>query len=320
MIVGRSLRADEAQSLQAGGSALPALINTWVADEGFSRMARDWISTKLKASGKRADINLELPGNLAAYLVRNQRPHSELLTADYCISDTGTKITCDTGAPFAAGVVATRAYLSNNASRFNLKRARTLLRTFACDDYPLGPLQQPRLPPESLIPLFQQDKAEGATGTFGNGEACYRCHSQFGAHAQPFVKFNADGRWIADATGQQLVNGEQGTAGNGLYASHMIQPEAARSEASQVFGMQVQNLAGMTQAFAQSPSFLSCSAGSLMGYAFNLSDATVFNLPTDVLDDAVTAAKLKSADPTLAQLAVEIFSHPAVVRSFDNAQ
>ncbi len=319
MVAGRSLRAEEIEQIaRQGGAALPAIIEGWTREEGFVLMAREWISTRLKASGKRGDLNLELPGNLAAYLARNGLPHSELLTADYCIDDAGRKAPCDTGAPYAAGVLTTRAFLSNNASRFNLKRARTMLRTFACKDYPLPLTEQPPLERAVLIPLFQQDKVEGsASGTFGNGFACYTCHSQFGAHAQPFVKFNQDGRWIAAATGRQVEGGEQGRSVDGLFTSHMIDPMVSSSEASQVFGKPVQNLAGVAEAFATSSAFWTCSVGGLLGFAFGLPESTVFTLPPDVLEDVVMAAKAKQPRPSLALLAIEAFSHPAVVRSFE---
>ncbi len=319
MLVGRSLSPAEAAKVQAqGGAALPGIIDAWTREDGFVGMAREWISTKLKASGKRGDINLELPGNLAAYLVKNRLPHSEILTANFCVDDSGNKAACDTGAPFASGVLATRAFLSNNQGRFNLKRARTVLRTFGCKDYPLTVTQQPPLAREVLIPLFQQDKAEGTlSGTFGNGVACYTCHSQFGAHAQPFVKFNADGKWIATATGRQAEGGEQGRSVDGLSASHLIDPEKSRLEASQVFGNPVENLAGMGEAYATSSGFWTCSVGGMLGYAFGLAESTVFKLPPDILEDVVAAAKAKEPRPSLAALAVEAFSHPAVVRSFE---
>jgi hypothetical protein len=316
MVVGRSLSAEESARLAAGGAALPALIEGWTAEPGFPAMARDWVATTLKASGQRGDMNLELPGNLAAHLAGSRRPHAELLTADYCIDNGGARVACDTGAPFAAGVLATRAFLSANASRYNLKRARTVLRTFGCKDYPLPAAEQPPLARDALIPLFQRDLAEGANN-FGNGTGCYTCHSQFGAHAQPFVKFDTSGRWIADASGQQGTGVEQGRSSATLFASHLAAPDAARNEASQIFGRQVSNLAGMARAYAESPGFLSCSTGSLIGYAFGLPESVVFSLPADVMNDIVAAARLREAQPSLAALAIEAFSHPAVVRSFE---
>ncbi len=317
MLVGRSLSAQEDETLTSGGGAgLPSLIEGWSREPGFSSTARDWISTKLKASGTRDGVNLNLPGNLAAYLAKNRLPHSELLVANFCIDDQGEKTTCDTGAPFSSGILTTRAFLANNASRFNLKRARTVLRSFGCADYPLPAERQPPLAREVLIPLFKQDKKEGdASGTFGNGFACYACHSQFGAHAQPFVKFDADGKYIADATGVQLAGGEQGRSTGKLFASHMIDPLTSADESSQIFGKPVKNLAGMGQAYVETESFWTCSIGSLMGYVFGLADSTVFALPQDVLADIVTAAKAKEPQPSLATLSVEAFSHPAVVKS-----
>jgi hypothetical protein len=317
LVVGRTLRVDEAATLTSG-AALTALMNQWTGEVGFSKTAREWISTKLKASGTRGAINLELPGNLAEYVTSKRLPHSALLTADFCVNDAGEKIPCDTGAPFTAGVLTTRAYLSNNAGRYNLKRARALLRTFACQDYPLSVSQQPRLERNELIDLFSQDQHEGdSVGSFGNGFACYTCHSQFGAHAQPFVKFNDQGQWVAGADGQQLVGGEQGKSTNGLFASHLASAESARKETSQVFGRPVENLAGVAQSYTQSTQFWNCSVNAFLGFVFGLSDSAVFAMPVDVTEEIVAEATAKEPQPSLAALATAALSHPAVVRSFE---
>ncbi len=320
MVAGRSLNQSELATLEAnGGPALPEVLSGWTSEVGFSSMARDWISTKLKASGKRDGVNLNLPGNLAAHLAKNRRPHAELLTADYCVDDGGTKTSCDTGAPFTAGVLTTRAFLANNTSRYNLKRARSVLRGFGCADYPLDEAVQPRLERAVLIPLFKQDQKESTdVGTFGNGFACYTCHGQFGAHAQPFVKFDSAGKYVEGATGLQDPTREQGLSTGTLAASHLIEPDAARNEASQVFGKPVANLKGLAEAYVGDPAFLRCSVSSLLGYAFGLAESTVFMLPVDVVKDVVIAAERVEPAPSTARLAIEAFSHPAVVNSFSS--
>jgi hypothetical protein len=319
MLAGRVLSQAEIGQLSAsGGQALPGLIRSWVNEPGFEKAARLMVSLKLRASGKRGDLDLDLPGNLAAYLVRHRLPYALILKADYCVDANLEKVPCDTGASYAAGVLATRAYLSNNASRFNLKRARTMVRTFACLDYPIDQAVQTSLSRDELISLFQQDKVEtdDGSGSFGNGFACFTCHSQFGAHAQPFVKFDADGLWQKDATGLQLEGGEQGRSDGKLFASHMLRPEAASSEASQVFGKRVANLSEAGAAIAEHELFAPCAARSLVGFAFGLPDSVVNDIPAAILAEVTTRARAEEAEPTLGTLAVHTFSHPSVVRSF----
>ena len=315
MLVGRSLSPAERAGLEGGGAAaLRTVLERWTEEPGFAAMARDQVSVKLKASGATAELDGTLPGNLAAWLVRNKRPHAELITADSCRDSSGAAIACDSGAPFSAGVLTTRVFLANNAGRFNLKRARTVLRTFACSDYPISKELQPPLQRAQLIELFQNDKPpDGTNGAFGNGLACYSCHSQFGAHAQPFVKFDADGRWQADATGLQLSGGEQGRSTGKLFTSHLSDPVAATSEASQFFGKPVANLAEEAKVLAEHPIYLECAVRSTLGYVLSLSESEANGLPLEVVQEIVKEATAREPQPTLARLVIETFSHPSLI-------
>ena len=315
MLVGRSLSTSERSELEAGGAAaLHAVLERWVTEPAFAETARDFVSVKLKASGKTAELDGTLPGNLAAWLVKNNRPHAELITADSCRDASGAAIACDTGAPFTAGVLTTRVFLANAAGRFNLKRARTVLRTFACSDYPVSRVLQPPLQRAQLIELFQNDKPpDGTNGAFGNGLACYSCHSQFGAHAQPFVKFDSDGRWQANATGLQLEGGEQGRSTGKLFTSHMADPAAAASESSQFFGQPVTNLADEAKVLSEHPLYLECTVRSTLGYVLALSESEANGLPLDFVKEVVSEAKAREPRPTFARLVVETFSHPSLI-------
>lgn len=315
MLVGRVPSEAELATLSTGGAGLRIVVEGWVREPGFAEAARDWISVKLKASGNAGGINGDLPGNLAAFLVRNERPHAELLTADRCYDRAGQPTACDTGAPFTAGVLTTRAFLKNTSSRFNLKRARTVVKTFACSDYPMDTTLQPPMPRESLIPLFQVDRAtDSSAGTFGNGFACYTCHSQFSAHAQVFVKFDEQGRYQAFATGLQDAAAEQGRSTNGLFTSHFT-GAAAGSEQSQIFGQPVQNLAESARVIASSQLYLECSVRSVAGYVLSLSESEANELPKPVVEEIVGEALKTAQQPTLASLVVEAFTHPSLVRA-----
>ena len=316
-VVGRSLNATELSALEKnGGAALRSIVGDWVAEPAFAKTARDYTSIKLKASGQREGLDLDLPGNLAEHLVKNKRPHEEILTARTCFDRTGQETACDTGAPYGAGVLGTRAFLSNNASRFNLKRARAMMGTFACLDYPMPHELQPPLERDLLIAMFKVDQApDGTSGAFGNGHACYACHSQFGAHAQLFVRFDSAGVWKSDATGLQEPGGEPGRSKGTLFTSHMQLPERARDESSQMLGHKVANLAAAAAVIAESPLFLPCATRSFMGFVFGLADSEVLLIPDAVIEEIVAAARAAEAKPTLAKLTHEALTHPAVIRS-----
>lgn len=321
LLVRRTIAADELDLLERdGGPAIPALVESWTVEPGFAEAARQMISLRLRTSGRTDAIDLDLPGNLAAHLVREDLPYADILRADYCVDATGARSECDTGAPYAAGVLATRAFLTGNEGRFNLKRARTMMRTFACLDYPMPETLQPPLTKEWLLPMFQastpdEQEDERALAGFGNGFACYTCHSQFGAHAQLFVKFDRDGLHRADATGLQDPEGELGRSVDGLLTSHMIDPARAASEGSLMLGEPVANLADAARVLAGHPVFLECAARTLVGFGFGLADSVIAAIPDEIVGGIVARATAREPEPTLATLAVEVFSDPAVVRS-----
>jgi hypothetical protein len=242
MIVGRLLSVDENNLIyHFGADAIVPIVEAWIHEPGFGDTARAMLQVKLSASGNKDGVDFELPGNLAAHLARNDRPYHEIITADYCVDPAGVQIPCDTGAPYTAGVLTTRAYLIANQSRFNLRRARRMMFNFACEVYPMSVDLQPPVAKADLIPMFQamtkdeQTVPEAANG-FGNGEACYKCHSQFSAHAQLYVRFAQDGLWHADATGLQDPMNELGRSTNGLFTSHFAAPPPPRRRSRRCSG------------------------------------------------------------------------------------
>ena len=186
-LAGRSLTYEENLQIEAeGDAAISTLLTNWTAEPGFAEAMRNMVSTDLSVSGERDGVDFELPGNLVAQIVRDSLPWSTVLTADYCVTADGEMTDCDTGAPYEAGVLATRAFLISNKGRFNLGRAKKMLEVFACRGYPMEADIQTPLEKEILIPMFRavtpdEQTVEEAEGGFGNGAGCYTCHAQFGA-------------------------------------------------------------------------------------------------------------------------------------------
>ncbi len=318
LLVGRELNLNELELVHnAGEPAVKAALLAWTTERGFQDAARLLIQQQLSASGTKNGVDFELPGNLAAYLAKQRLPLTLLLTADYCVSAAGAKIDCDSGAPFKAGVLTTRAFLMGRAGRFNLTRAGTLMKVFACRHYPMEDELQPRLERSTLIPMFQSQTPEeqtnpAAASGFGNGFACYTCHGQFSAHAQVFVRFDATGIWRGTATGlQEPAPAELGRSPGNLFASHLQDPGAAKLETSQVFGKAVANLAEAGRVIADSPTFLPCQARNFLELALGLDAST--EVPKAVLDEVTAAALAANPEPDFAALMVATFTHPRVM-------
>lgn len=329
LVVGRLLTAEEDNLIyHFGAGAIVPIVEAWVAQPAFAESVRMLMQVKLAASGHKDGVDFELPGNLAAHLARNDRPYSELVTADYCVDAHGGPTPCDTGAPYQAGVLTTRAYLIATASRFNLRRARRMLFIFACATYPMDAVLQPRVNKADLIPMFraetpeEQTVPEAANG-FGNGHACYTCHGQFSAHAQLFVRFAQDGLWRADATGLQDPDNELGRSVDGLFASHFVSPLAAPQEVSQLFNEPVHTLADAGRVLARGPAFTRCAARNVLEYSFGMSETEALLIEPALLVDLAARAEARdrrlrperAGGPTFGDLFVVALTHPRVLQA-----
>lgn len=319
IVAGRSLRFEENEMIaELGEEAIEPMVRGWVEQPGFAEAVRYLVQEQLHASGEREGVDYELPGNLAAEIAREDLPWSTILTADYCVGADGEHIDCDTGAPYAAGVLATKAYLIANKGRFNLGRAKLMLETFACRIYPMEHTIQPPLAKTDLIPMFRAESeeeqvVEEAQGGFGNGIGCYFCHSQFSAHAQLFVRFDADGNWREDATGQQDPYGELGRSFDGLYASHLFDPYAAADESTQVFGQPVANLREAGEVIADHELFGQCTVKNLVANAFGLHAGASDDIAEELVVSLAERATSDDPDPAIADYVVTVFTDVRVI-------
>lgn len=320
-LAARSLSYQESLLIeQEGEPAIATLLSRWTTEPGFAEAMRDMVSTDLSVSGERDGVDFELPGNLVSQIVREGLPWSTVLTADYCVDAEGVMTECDTGAPYEAGVLGTRAFLISNKGRFNLGRAKKMLEVFACRGYPMEADIQIPLEKDVLIPMFravtpEEQTVEEAEGGFGNGAGCYTCHAQFGAHAQLFVKFDDAGIWQSGANGLQDPEDELGRSAGGLYTSHFDDPDAAQSEFTWMFGQQVGNLRHATEVLADSPLFDECTAKNLLAHAFGLQSGTSREIDPQLATALGRQIRNISDEPTLQEIVVTVFTDQDVVRA-----
>lgn len=318
MVAGRPTTPSERDLItQKGEVGLKEIIQAWIDSDFFVQSAKIMLQTQLGISGNDGTVNYELPGNLMTYLVRQDRPYSEIITADYCVDNSGNKINCDANAPFAAGVLATRGYLKQYASRFNLARAHNLMRQFACLEYPMNTNLQIPIPREQLIDMFKVDKAEGSAA-FGNGTACYSCHSQFGAHAQLFIKFDSFGIYQPSATGQQDPTSEPGRSPNNLFTSHFASVSQSSTETSQMLGQAVSNLRNAAITLSNNRNFSDCAVRNTIRYFIRLT-AGNSAINAGVVVQISDILKQNYPNPTFKQIVLSSLIHSMVIGSLIHA-
>ena len=292
---------------------LEAKLQAWTASPRFLLSARQFMDHLVRASGESKDINYNIPSQLLMGLIKNKQPYSQILQSSVCYDDNGAAAPCDSDAPFKAGVLTTRAFLSKHAGPFNLSRANSMVGTFACRSYPMGPIEPP-LEKADLIPTFQQTSGQG----FGNGTNCFGCHNQFGKHAQLFVKFDSSGHYIKNADGQQdpAPNASSGLSLNATAVSHLLDKGKAASEASQFFGKPVKDLSEAAAVLAGSSEFMDCTIRKVMGYYLRLEDTTRDNVDASLVTDIRNRILESSKDPTFSTIVTKTLSHPSVIKSF----
>lgn len=315
VLIERDVNDDEIRALEdSDGEALAEVLRGWGREPALARSARRLVERALAVSGGVVDgIDYGMPGRLVERVVRDERPWAEVLTSETCVGPNGESVACDSGAPYAAGVLTTRAFLAVRAGRYNLTRAGTITHAFLCADYPLPEALEPRLPRETLLPMFraltaaEQTDPEAAMSGATNGFHCYSCHGQFGAHAQLFVRFDVDGFWNEAATGLQNPDGMPGESFDGLMASHLVE-ELAASESAQMLGHEVANLAEAAAVLAEHEEFVRCAAEKILVHALPLEAGSI--------DRRVTrgvAEGLRGRSPSFQDLVVAALTHPRVV-------
>jgi hypothetical protein len=323
ILVGRVLSApDRADIVVQGGNAIASKVAAWVAEPAFVEAGRRFVEDLLSVSGKLDTIDFGLPGNLAAFLVKNGRPWSEIITAKDCYDAALKPIKCDSGVPYGAGVLGTRAILLSRSGRFNLTRASTITRTFACKTYPLADELQPRVDKTWLIDMFQannpeEQTVEEARNGFGNGFGCYGCHGQFSIHAQLFVRFDSSGIYRPNATGLQDTRPEAELGRSsmpGLMASHFRDPERAKVEGIEMYGKPAANLGEATRVLTAMPLFSECAAAKYLDHFLGVLSGQI-KYDWRMFEEIGARARQKHADPTLADIVEALFTHPVVVRS-----
>ncbi|MBK8203416.1 MAG: hypothetical protein IPK68_14170 [Bdellovibrionales bacterium] len=156
---------------------------------------------------------------------------------------------------------------------------------------------------QDLITMFQDDQPPNAGEQFGNGTACYSCHSQFGAHAQFYVKFDSLGVYQASATGEQDTTPgvEAGRSKNNLYTSH-LNTSAKSSEESQMFGHTVRNLAEAAKVMTESPLFLQCGIRNVLQYYLRLLQNEADGINEDLIETIHQKILVESKEPTFQQI------------------
>lgn len=313
-IVHRPLTAAEVTQVRSQGSAaFGTIIARWFLEPEFINSSQIFVENLMRTNGVSETTDYNLPGNLGRDIARRNRPYTDLITANTCVNAAGNNMACDTTAPFTAGVLTTKAFLSTAKGAYNISRAGRMMDKFLCTTYPLAEIDEPKLQVNQLIDQFA---TQNGAITFGNGNNCYSCHSQFGLHAQFFVKFNLNGVYVANANGLQNPAATDGFSTNGLATSHLRTPASAESESSRILGQNAANLSEAARIIAQSSRFLPCAVKSMMQHYMRLNTQSAASIKPDLYNELARVARLQQPAPSISHLLTAIITSPDIFNSF----
>lgn len=313
-IVHRPLTTQEISLIRTQGvQSFETITREWFNDPRFIDSAQFYVENLIRTSGQTNTVNMDIPGYLGRDIARRQRPYADLVTAPTCVNREGQTMACDSGAPFSAGVLTTKAYLVTKVGPYNIARAGKMVSQFLCTTYPLPETDEPRIALTDLIPQFAT--VNGAI-TFGNGNNCYSCHSQFGHHAQLFVKFDLSGNYQASATGVQNPAATDGFSTNNTFTSHYRNAQRAAQESSQFLGQPAANLSAAGRVLAGNRRFLPCAVKNLMTHYMRLQPSVVTTIKPDLYMQIADRAKTYNMNPSFSHLLTAIIANQAVFDSY----
>lgn len=314
MMVRRPLTMSETKQIATQGrAAINPIVSAWSTEPAFADGAKGFVDQLFHVGGTNANINYDLPGNLAKAIAAKKRPFAELLTSNTCYDPNGNPIACDTGAPFTAGIFTTRAFLDSWNGAYNIRRAGKIIFYILCQSLPMPEDVEPKVKASELIAEFATSDGKVQ---FGNGGNCYACHGQFSRHAQLFVKFDKTGKYFGGATGLGNPNAvAPGFSTNNTFTSHFSNPTTAASERSEILKRPAANLAEAAVVYTQRPEFLQCGVKNLMKYYLRI-DGEIEKIKPDLFRNIADRARSRNPNPGFGDLALEIALDPTVFNSF----
>lgn len=212
-----------------GRTAYESLIDSYVDSDAFIHEMHALVSRSLGMGDDTADaggvlVNTDAPADLASYVIDTDKPWTEILTAEYCITsmiDSGgamvfAQTPCTNGTPplERAGILTLHSflYVYGQANTFNFQRTSVAQQFLNCGIYPVSdaPLVRSNSTPgqdpatDDADPPRVHVKYQGEMmNDDGTTIACAACHSALLSRRNAFTRFDRNGfydplRTVAD--------------------------------------------------------------------------------------------------------------------------
>lgn len=211
-LTGELPTSDEQLQLAAApdrARAYAARVDAYLADPRFVRQMLIFFRNAFRAGGAIPGVSLETAATFAAQLVVEDRPFTEVLTAEQgtCPKYTNgafVPANCTNGVPKASGVLTDPGVQALFTSNMAFRRARWVQETFACGKFPAEFRDPPlALPPKGAL-YTAPWPFESIAGAKNGGAVdflaaetlvCANCHATLNHVAPLFARFDEKGVW-----------------------------------------------------------------------------------------------------------------------------
>lgn len=217
-----------------------------------------------------ADSSDNEPAYLGAYIVEQNRPYSEILTANYCVerrNESNDFIRVDdcnmdsNRPPVQAGVLSVPALLKKDAGAQNIRRAARTSSRFLCIDYPDG--QDQGRSASEISPRYGGTMF-GYEEQFMDGKPCSSCHSTLTDRSMVFRFFDDDGVFQSS---RSILDVEEGFLYDPITGEEGAQGETHRLPAFYK-GQQIDSLADLGQEISKDSRFSRCATQGFYNWIF----------------------------------------------------
>lgn len=196
-LIGRDPSGEELSQARTGLEGYEAVVKSYLELPAFRDIHINYYRFLFEMGGAEAGVNFDEPANLAAYLAVNDLSFTEIVRANYCVSNVNGVLTKGNCAAFnsdaslaneqGAGVLTTQAFLKKWSASFNFRRVAKAFKVFACQEYPdAGDVGLTEAEVAATVKTFNCTTCE---------PACYSCHRSMNPRAALFYVFDQTGKY-----------------------------------------------------------------------------------------------------------------------------
>jgi len=315
-LLGRTLNAGELASLQQSGlSELSNILTAWSLGQEYQTSVALYYEQKLAVGGGSIEgVNFNKPRFLIKHILSKNLPLAELLTASYEVDENSQIENCPHGAGNCMGLMTQKAFLRSSSSRFNLRRAGSLLDTFLCRDVPLSNDLNPLEDKSLLIQAFAAENLDevppGAQNVV-NGSNCYSCHGHFAPFTQLFVKFDNKGQYQPSATGLQDPSLAFGEASNNMATSHYKGTHAGEINIK-LLGSNIKTMTAAAELIVSKDEFAQCMIKNSLSQVFERYNSD--KLTDDLIKYYFEKTQAKAQELKYTDILVHVLASPFLVK------